>query len=242
MVAVVVPFRGGCPHREHAWSWVRARYEAFYGDLELIEAKAPPGAWCKAAATVPAIAAISAEIVIQADADVWVGGLALEQAIRAVRAGAPWAVPHMQVHRLSKEGTAAVRAGAPWREQRCEERPYCGVLGGGVLVARRETLEAVPLDQRFVGWGQEDESQAMALVTLAGEPWRGDADLVHLWHPPAPRWIRRRGSRESWDLRGRYAEARTDPAAMAALIEESRVASATAEHPREDHPALGVRG
>jgi hypothetical protein len=239
MVAVVVPFRPGCPHRERAWAWLRQQYANFHPDFEVIEARAPAGQWCKAAALNPAIEATEAEIIVQADADVWPFGL--EEAIAAVRAGAPWAIPHQMVHRLDEQASEAVIAGGDWTRQRLEQASYCGVAGGGVLVARRETLLTVPLDSRFLGWGNEDESHAMALNTVAGERWRGTGDLIHLWHPPQVRPHRRRGSQESWDLRYRYSQAVDDPAAMAALIEEGRrVHSPSDEHRSKDHPALSV--
>lgn len=233
-VAVVVPFRSGCPYRKAAWEWVRSRYVESHPGWQLIEAQAPSGEWCKATAINPAVESCDAEIIVQGDADVWTDGL--RAAVDAVAAGAPWAIPHLKVHRLSEEGTATVLMAESWRGQPLAQRPYRGVAGGGFVVASRPVLEAVPLDPRYRSWGQEDESHAMALSTLVGPPWRGDADLVHLFHPPQERMTRRRGSRESWDLRKRYFRARNDPAAMAALIEESREPSPTSQY-ASDHPA-----
>ncbi len=205
---------------------MQARYGAEHPGWELVEATGnSAGEWCKGAVVNPAVAAIDAEIVVLADADVWPEGLV--EAVDAVRGGAPWAMPHALVNRLSEDGTAAVLAGASWRGQPLDddEDPYTGVMGGGALVARRETLQEVPIDERFVGWGQEDECHAIALHALAGEGWRGEADLIHLWHPSQERWTRRRGSKASWRLRCRYAEVRDDPGAMRALLEEPHAAA-----------------
>lgn len=236
MIAVVVPFRGGCRHREAAWDYIRGLYAERHPDWQLIEALQVPESetWCKAAAVNPAVASCGAEIVIQADADVWSDGL--PEAVDAVRDGAPWAMPHSLVRRLSAEGTAAVLAGASWSDQPLAQRSYRGIFGGGFVVASRVALQAVPLDPRFIGWGQEDEAHAMALSALLGEPWRGVADLYHLYHPPQERWTRRRGSREGWKLRARYAAARDNPAAMNALLEESRDASQVDQHPLHHCP------
>jgi hypothetical protein len=219
-VATVVPFCGGCRYREAAWRWVRGSYAEFHPDWDLIEAPAPPGRWCKATAVNPAVETCDAEIVIQADADVWCDRF--PDAVAAVEAGASWAVPHKLLHRLSEDATQAVLAGGDWQDQEPEQKSYEGILGGGIVVARREVLSDVPLDRRFVGWGQEDEAHAFALNALYGDPWRGTADLVHLWHPPQPRDSRRKGSRESWRLRRRYFEARRKPMAIRALLEEGR--------------------
>jgi hypothetical protein len=224
-VAIVVPLGGTCPHRKRAWAWVRGRYAEHHADWEVIEAPVRDGEWCKGAAVNPVVAEIEdGEIVIQADADCWTDGLA--EAVAAVEDGVGWAVPHRFVHRLSEGATAAVLGGEDWREQTDLGRPaYEGLLGGGIVVTRAETLRAAPLDPRFLSWGQEDESHAYALDCLFGTPWRGIANLVHLYHPPQPRASRRKGSAESWELRRRYRRASLDPDAMSALLEEARCPS-----------------
>lgn len=172
----------------------------------------------------PEIRSSDAEIVVVADADVWTDGLSA--AVTAVKDGAPWAMPHTEVHRLSKDGRGLA------------QEPYRGALGGGIVVAPRQTLLDIPLDPRFVGWGQEDHSWGLALTTLAGIPWRGEATLTHFWHPPQERITRKYGSVESKALYLRYVTAaRTDPRAMRDLIEEIREPQHPDQPPLHDHPA-----
>lgn len=166
----------------------------------------------------PAVEASCADVLVIADADVWTDELTV--AIAAIHAGEPWAVPHTLIHRLTLEASETLYAGGCATDP-CE-KPYEGVIGGGIVIARRELLLEVPLDPRFVGWGQEDESWGAALRTLAGEPWRGGADLWHLWHPPQERLSRTRGSREGWNLRRRYLRARRDPELMREIVEEAK--------------------
>lgn len=213
-VEVVVPWRAGCAWRERAWDWARSRYR-----LPVTVTEPPQGGWCKAAAVMPAIWRSCADIVIVADADVWTDGI--DAAVEAVHEGARWAVPHRPVRRLSEASTAAVLGGHPLNHDlSLEQRAYIGVETGGVLVAQREVLLDVPMDHRFVGWGQEDESWSLALRELVGAPWRGRADLWHMWHPPQPRETRRRGSTAGWDLHRRYHRAAGRPNVMRDLIEE----------------------
>ncbi len=216
---VVVPWRPGCPHRARAWRWVQGRIRAT--GWPVVTARAADSvAWCKAAAINPWIEASRADIIVLSDADVWTDGLA--GAVAAVCQGAAWAIPHREVHRLSEAGTEALLAGGDWSEMPLDEQPRQGVTGGGILVARRETLVDIPMDVRFIGWGQEDLSHGAALATLAGEPWRGSADLLHLWHPPQARLTRKHGSEHNWGLWRRYAAALNDPVSMRALIEEGQ--------------------
>lgn len=189
----------------------------------------------------PAVEASGADIVVVADADVWTAGV--ELAVEAVSQGVTaWAIPHTPVHRLSQLATMAVLDGhdlATALEH--DEPPYRGVPGGGIVVARREVIRAVPLDPRFVGWGQEDESWAIALECLTGPAWRGTAPLWHLWHPPQPRASRRRGNPDGWRLRRRYLTARHDRALMLDLVSEARDALSASQPAVHDRPPDRVR-
>lgn len=237
-VEIVIPWAGGCPHRERALAWVRDRYADAHPSYRVTIADAPPGAWVKALAVMPAIAASTADVVVVADADVWCDRIA--DAVEAVTQGVMWAIPHSIVNRLAEAATAAVLAGEAWQRQPLEQDPYRGIEGGGLVVARRETLLEIPLDPRFAGWGQEDHSWGMALHALLGPCWRSSAPLVHLWHPAQPRLTRKHGSRESWELFRRYCKARHDHQVMRALTREAKDALQPAEPALRDHAPAGV--
>lgn len=166
----------------------------------------------------PAAARSPADILVIADADVWTNGL--PAAIRAVEEGEPWAVPHDLVFRLSEASTEGLLCGGLPDLTDLDEQERTGTACGGVFVIRRDILLEVPFDPRFVGWGQEDEALGSALGCLYGPRWRGSANLIPLFHPPAPRLDRKRGSVAGWGLRRRYAAARRDPARMRALLNE----------------------
>lgn len=230
MTTVIVPWRGGCPHRERAWAWVRAQYARLHPDWRVVEAVAPDGPWCKATAAMPAIEAADDGIVVVADADVFAARTP-ETAVAAVESGlAAWAAPHLLVRRLNERGTNMLIAGETGFAEQQDQAPYRGLMGGGVVVARRETLLDCPLDPRFVGWGQEDLSWGVALHVLHGPAWRGNGPLWHLWHPPQHRMNRKVGSIAGQQLQRRYLAARRDPAAMRALIEEARLVPDVTPH------------
>jgi len=210
MPEVIVPFAGSCPHRVKALDWVRSRHK---WPVVIAQGGCP---WVKADAIRPVIEASSADVLVIADADCWTDGL--EEAVTAVELGAPWAKPHRNVLRLTEKSTRLFMAGEEWSE--LDQPVYRGVAGGGFVAARKETLLDVPMDPRFVGWGQEDIAWAIALHTLAGPAWVGDADLVHLWHPPQERMSRMWGSTGSRRLLRRYVGAKGKPDVMRSLIEE----------------------
>lgn len=184
-----------------------------------MQAIAPAGPWCKGAAVNPAAATIGERIVVVADADVWT--TSLTQAVEAVQAGAGWAVPHHRVHRLTKTATDRLIAdtGGPLE---LEEPAYTGIQGGGIVVLPRATLQEIPLDERFRGWGQEDQAWGIALHHLVGPAARLNADLLHLWHEKQDRRDRKTGSPESHQLYRRYLKARQDPQLLRVLLKEAR--------------------
>ena len=219
MPDVLIPWRPGCRHREAALEWVADRWAGL--GHRVIVGHHVIGEWCKAGAVASALAGSTDEVVIVADADVWPANpAAITDAISALDDHG-WAIPHHDVHRLDGPATAELIATSTPGPGRAE-RPYVGFAGGGITVLRRGTYDDCPLDPRFLGWGQEDRSWAIALRCLHGTPWRGTTDLWHLWHPPQQRANRHTGSMASHELERRYANAAKHPDAMRALIEEAK--------------------
>src|SRR5690606_36902357 len=144
----------------------------------------------KCAAEADAQRQIRACTLIVADADVLCDGV--QAAVMAVEQNrAKWAMPHKVVKRLSQESAKAVLSGRTVLDRSTDLMENHTARRGRVLVVlSREVIEGVPMDPGFTGWGQEDESWAIALQTLAGPVWQGEIPLFHLWHPPAERQTR----------------------------------------------------
>ena len=221
-VSVVIPWRDGCPHRRHAltlvYSWWASQYPAW---PVAVSPDTGTGLWRKAVAVHRAVQHVpDTDVLVVADADVI--PYQVGDAAAAVAAGAPWACPFHTVRRLTRFATAALDRPptASTAAGLATQTVYRGFPGGGCVVLPAATWRQIPLDPRFAGWGHEDLSWALALSALAGAPWRGRAQAVHLWHPPAPRQSRAVGSPASHALWTRYRTAVTRPM-MAALVGEA---------------------
>lgn len=217
--AVVVPWRGGCEHRDRAWAHVSSTLANL--PHSVVVGETPTDApWCKADAVRRGLDQTDATTIVIHDADVLVDHAAITECINAVADSlATWAIPHHYVHRLEADESAAVYAGQPPAIR--SARRYTGQPCGGVLVIDRATYEAIPFDRRFVGWGGEDLALEQALLTLRGQPLRLHADLVHLWHPGGGR-ARQRVQGEAQALYQRYLRAARalDPREMWAIVRE----------------------
>lgn len=220
-VSVLVPFRPDGGWRDRSWQWVRARWAEVFPSWQVVVGGCQDGPWVKAHAVADALTRADGDVLVVGDSDVWTDGIA--DAVQAVADGHAWAVPHRLVHRLDQASTLDVLAGGPLGGT-LTQRAYGGMVGGGVVVLSQGAYEACPLDPRFQGWGQEDQSWGVALTTMYGQPWRGGADLWHLHHEPQPRMSRSTGCMEGRKLARRYQGAAGDRDAMASLIEEARSA------------------
>lgn len=227
--AVLFPWSRGCPHRDAAAAWVMHQWWAkHHPDIpQLTTGDAPQlvaGPWSKGLHLTQLLDEAPDGTLVISDVDVWTTPSAVQAALAAIHDGAPWAIPHRDVYRLTPNATKAVLEDDLFLQRvgdtDLEQPPYPGHPGGGIVILRRRDAFNVPLDPRFEGWGQEDDSWGLALTTILGQPWRGTAPLSHLWHPPQPRRTRAEGSRPGVALYRRYLAASHHPGAMRALLAE----------------------
>lgn len=223
-VSVVIPFASEDPHRLAALQYVRDWYAEHFPAWQLVVGGGIPGSWSKGATLANLVEQASHDLLVIADADCITRTAELAEAVARVAAGeANWAVPHRTVYRLTESHTARVLDGhAP--QPRALDRPkHNGTVGGGIVVVTRDAWNTVGgIDPRFIGWGGEDMAFGWALETLCGKPIHLTAPLYHLWHPSEVTGKYRRGSPEAEALAGRYRDARRDPDAMRALVDEIR--------------------
>lgn len=178
--------------RLEVWRHVRGWWQRHFPEFEIVEGFAPARGWKKGEAIADALTRATGRILVIADADCVCDPQAMRAAVEQVESGgAPWAIPHLNVLRLTQAATAAVLeqplpAAVPAMQL---ERPaYQGIAGGGfVIVPRIGYLATGGIPAQFTGWGSEDNALALILGTFLGPALRGRTDCIHLWHPPQDR-------------------------------------------------------
>jgi len=152
-----------------------------------------PGGFNKSWGSNVAVRQTSRAILILMDADMLVDLNALIQAIKLTRTRTVATNPFERWHDLELPATQAIRQqdntssidfkavqGSAKRRER-EELNFCG----GAFLVRRETyLQLGGYDERYVGWGGEDNCMDVKLKR-SGHPLGQvkDSTAIHLWHP-----------------------------------------------------------
>lgn len=207
-VVVLVPWRTTGPELTRAWAIARPYYEAlgwpiYEGDK--------PGEFARAAAINAASAdAEPWDVAVIADADTVQEEAPLRRAVSMTHDTS--VVPWRTRLKLSLEGTEKLAAGGPGAVSLADLDREDGFAhpskllryppsrtGSTVVVSRAAWERAGGFDERFKGWGYEDQAfrvQLGPLVAIPGTIW-------HLWHPHQPRDHRTRANAKLFAKVGR---------------------------------------
>ena len=209
-VSVVITFRAAHPSRVAALMRVLAHYAALPG-VEIIVVEqdgAPallpafppmakrlfvhnPGVFNKSWGS--NVGAVQSErgLLLFADADLLVAPNALIRALRLCRGRVAAANPFDRIVDFNDADSTALIAGAAapdWKRSdgrdRRRDNEALNFCGGAFAIRRDVFLSVGGFDERFLGWGGEDDAMAIKL-TRAGIALGQVQDSValHLWHP-----------------------------------------------------------
>lgn len=198
-IPVLVPRRADNGWRDRLWDTLRQDYWARLPGFELIEGEHRDGVFNRSAAiNVAASEAGDWELAIIADADTLVAVPQLQDAVALARRTQRLVAAFHEVHELSERATRWILEDTEARDEAglsamasvsgCE-RVRRGsddptTVQSSMLVVPRAVWDAVGgFDEKFVGWGCEDNAFWRACELLTGEPKRVHGPAWHLWHP-----------------------------------------------------------
>lgn len=234
MISFLVAFRDD-GERAPLWDLIRAKLETTYPDDEIVVA-CDDGIdpFHKTLALNRAAAAAAGDVLCVWDADTWLDPASVLHGAAQVAAGG-WAKPWSSKLKLNEAATRHVLGLGPSWDGTLNHRPFGApenhntYWAGPPILVHRAAWEAVGgNDERFRGWGSEDESFALSLKVVVGAPShagrRGMA--LHLWHPRRGKsgsdlWVGQDSSQENAELGRRYRCARTVEHMRALIAERS---------------------
>lgn len=231
MLSVLVAFRDVDGHRSAVWNLIRGMFERYLPAAEIVVGTDDGiDPFHKTLALNRAAAAATGDVFLLTDADTWVAAPRVLAAAAGIEAAPDvWWRPWQQKIKLAEAPTAKLLAegwdGTVPKGARVENRN--AYWAAPPIMLHRRLWEAVGgMDERFRGWGYEDDAFGNCLRTLYGEPTWISGDAVHLWHPRIGRsgrdlWPGQASADDNLRLASRYRLART-PEAMRRLIAERR--------------------
>jgi len=161
-------------------------------------------------------------LLVICDADMMMSSDALARAMLACRDHFDAVNPYSHLIDLDEAETRAILAGqaspgdfrrAAALDRRREGEHLC--FCGGICVFRRETYFALGgMDERFLGWGGEDDAMSVNLERYTERiAVQKDTLAYHLWHPRSPRRYAHPHYRDNLALANDYR--RCEPQALA---------------------------
>ncbi|WP_066071263.1 glycosyltransferase family 2 protein [Neobacillus soli] len=227
-VSIIIPFQTDHGPREEAFEWLKRYYAAVMPDAELCLGVYNGSEFNKSKAVNRAAKMATKDIFVIADADIVYDPRIILKAIELLKEAA-WVVPFTEIYDIPMEATKYLLRKQPkWPLrvgiEECNKANwiYEG-FAGKLNVIPRANFEAVGgFDERFVGWGGEDDAFSHSVNTLCGQFVNCDAKIFHLWHP-ASHYVTNPNGEANKRLLKRYISASGNKNKMAKLMNERGV-------------------
>lgn len=195
VVSLLIPYGFDDPRREEIFMWTLTRWRHHFPDWQACLAVDPywqemggRDTYNRSRARNRAFQKADGDILVLADADTACNKENVEQAVYIARTTNAWVIAHRTYYSLNEETTDELLQKPADTPLTVKPLSYDWKMlnksEAGVLVMPREAFEAVEgYDERFAGWGYEDNAFAETLKQKWGPPQRTPGDMFHLWHP-----------------------------------------------------------
>jgi predicted glycosyltransferase involved in capsule biosynthesis len=231
IISLLIPFRN-TGDRQQQFDWLQKRWKALFPEAEIIVAEDDgKDPFSKTIAVNNAYKKATSDILAIVDADVWVKPEILIKAAEDIRnKKAVWVQPCDTVYRINKATTFNIVEFSPEspfpliKEEHTER--ITNVVGLVAVFSRKQFEYIGGMDERFRGWGWEDNAFNSTLNTLFGQSQKPNNIVYHLWHPRN----RDEQGRPVWEgqtdrnakVGKQYSKAKNNKALMFKIAEENR--------------------
>ena len=189
-ISVLIPYRTDNGPRDIIFTWVKEFYRKLLPEAEICLGSCNTPLFSRSQAINDAAQRATRDIYVIADADIVYNPDLINEAIKSLDMHA-WVVPYSEIQYIREKSTSELLNTKPvWPiELQLEMDSLSATAGwdikGGLIFIPRKFFEAVKgFDDRFMGWGGEDDAFALSVNTLYGPFERLTGSIYHLWHPP----------------------------------------------------------
>lgn len=191
-LSIIVPWKNnGDVWRRRSWEWLKQRYGHLLPEAELIFGHDTSEPFNRSSTRNFLVDKSDSDILLIADADTVFHRDQIVTGVRKILSGASWVIPYAEdrYYNVSADETAFICTHAPVDSAVPEltdasQWDHKITSWAGLLLVTREAFDKVGgYDERFQGWGYEDNAFRAALDHRVGPHARVDSYALHLWHP-----------------------------------------------------------
>jgi Glycosyltransferase like family 2 len=186
--SIIIPFHSKDPYRKKALSVVMNYYKTLFPNTDIIIASDGNDPYSKSAAINKAVKKANTEFTAIVDADILCPKNAILSGLKLLEYF-PLILPFNNVCDLSRllseklyeKPNFSLNTSMLHGKNRHNKKSV--PVGGINLINKTCFMKIKGFDERFIGWGGEDDSFVAACDTICGPHKRLIGDVYHLWHP-----------------------------------------------------------
>ncbi|PFG06628.1 galactosyltransferase-related protein [Bacillus sp. es.034] len=184
-LSVLVPYKPDHGPRDEAFRWVKLFYQKYMPFAEICLGHSESKLFSRSQAINDAAKKAKTDLFLIADNDIFYDPNLIIEANAKLKDHA-WVIPYMRVYDIKEESTKKLLKTKPsWPLTfPIQSKVRAHTPNGGLTLIPRKHFEVVNgFDERFIGWGGEDDAFAFSVNNICGKQYRMNKEIYHLWHP-----------------------------------------------------------
>jgi predicted glycosyltransferase involved in capsule biosynthesis len=187
--SIIIPFHSKDPYRKKALGVVMNYYKTLFPYTDILIASNGSDPYSKSSAINKAVKRTKTEFIAIIDADILCPKSSLLTGLKLLESF-PLILPYNNVCDLSRQMSEVLydkpnySLSTSMLHGKNRHNQKSVPVGGINLIKKTCFMKINGFDERFTGWGGEDDAFVAASDTICGAHKRLTGNIYHLWHPP----------------------------------------------------------